>query len=105
MKTTTLDRKVVLQRWKTGQGHTRANTLEASAEVYASVRVPGMRFRSTLAASGLDVALTVTLWRREFEQDYYTHIVIGGETYRIASVGAGLNELFVSVAVERGSRA
>lgn len=101
MRTTTLNKRITLQKRQSGQGHTRADTVMSEAEVYAAVRVPSLSFHSTMAASGLDTALTVVLWRSDFNKAAYTHAVVDGTAYRISSVGSGVNDLFVSLALER----
>ena len=103
MNTTTLNHKVTLRQLRTGQGHGRNTTAAVEAEVFAAVREPGLAFRSSLAASGLAIDRTVILWRSEFAKAAYTHILIDDVLYRIVSVGPGINDRFVSVAVSRDS--
>ena len=101
MRTTTLDKRIILRQIKTGQGHPRTDSVQAEATVCAAVRVPSLTFRSRLEAAGLDTSLTVTLWRSEFGKASYTHVLYDGELYRIASVGAGVNDLFVTLVLVR----
>lgn len=102
MRTATLDKRIILQQRSSGQGHSGAGTIASAAEVYASVRMPSNTFRSNMAASGLDVSLTVLVWRSEFCRAAYTHAVVDGKAYRIAATGAGINDLFVCLVLERG---
>lgn len=101
MRTVTMNKHVTLQRIAEAQQRYEDDTVCAQTVVFASVRVPSLTFRSGMMSAGLETALTVTLWRSEFEKAAYTHVVVDNVPYRIASVGVGLNDLFVNIALER----
>lgn len=101
MRTMTMNRKITLQQYREGQGHGGENAVIAQTTVYAAVRKPSLTFQATQMSAGLVAALTVTLWRSEFEQAEYTHMLVDDVIYRIESVGVGINDLLINVAVAR----
>lgn len=95
-----LDRQIILQRRKKGNGRGEW-TVEAQTTLMCSVSVPGTHLKADAAALGYSIALTVQLWRSEFEEQKYTHAIIDGKEYRIADTGPGRNDLFVRLSLER----
>lgn len=98
----TPDQRITLQKRKQASGRNSGYTIEAQAELFCSVSEPGLRLKADIASIGYDLALTVQLWRSEFETDHYTHAILNGKEYRIASTSSGRNELFVRLGLERG---
>lgn len=101
MRTTTLDRIVTLQKRRQQQGRNSTAVIDAELQVYDAVRLPGLTFRSNMAAAGFEIDYTVILWRCEFQSDAYTHVIIDGDAYRIVNTGNGINDQFVNVAVRK----
>lgn len=97
----TPDKKITLQKRRQASGRSSEYTVAAQAELLCSVSDPGLRLKADAASIGYDLALTVQLWRSEFEADHYTHAILDGKEYRIASTSPGRNELFVRLALER----
>lgn len=101
MHTAAMNKKLILQQRQEAYGHSDSGKIVTETQVYGAVRQPSLSFKSNLSSLGLDVSLTALLWRSEFEKAPYTHSVIDGVEYRISSVGAGMNDLFVSVVLVR----
>lgn len=101
MRTVTMNKKITLQKRTEPYGHSDVEPIVAEAEVCGAVRTPSLTFVNSMAAMGYRIALTVVVWRNEFEKADYTHAVVDGTDYRIADIGAGVNDLFVNLALER----
>ena len=100
MNTTALNRKITLQRRTQGGGRSGI-TVVSEKTVWASARTPGLSFQNSAQAAGYKADITVQIWRSEYSADTYTHAVIDGPPYRISGAGAGLNDLFVRLTLEK----
>ena len=101
MRTTTINKKITLQKHTEGYGHSDTGSISAEAKVFASVKKASIGFRSSLAGAGYETDITADVWRSEFEKDDYNLALIDGVTYRISGTSAGLNDLFVKLILEK----
>ena len=101
MTAMTLNKKILLQRREDNNGYGGGYTVISEKNVYASVQIPSISFQTKTESAGRKADLTAHLWRRDFDTDSYTHAVIGSVTYRINSVGASVNDLYVKLVMER----
>lgn len=101
--TMTFRNKIVLQCREEAYGHSTEPDITAEKEVYGSVQLPSLSFQATNEAAGRKIDLSVHVWRSEFESGHFTHAVINGTTYRINGTGAGMNDMYVKLSLERGT--
>lgn len=99
--TMTLNKKILLQKREDNNGYGGGYICTAEKTVCASVQLPGLTLQNNSEFAGRRTDMTAHLWRRDFDTDSYTHAVIGGTVYRINSVGASVNDLFIKIGMER----
>lgn len=102
MRTMTLRDTITLKKMKDDYGHSSEKTVLSEKTVYCSLSTPGLYFQATSESAGRKTDITVHMWRSDFESDSYNYAEIGGVLYRINGSGAGANDLFVRLSLERG---
>ena len=52
--------------------------------------------------AGFQTDKIIHLWRRDFESDTFTHVIVDNVEYRIENIGSSINDLFVKLSLARG---
>lgn len=102
MRTMTFRDSITLKKMQDCYGHSSGKTAAAEKTVRCCLSLPGLYFQATSESAGRKTDLTAHLWRSDFESDSYNYAEISGTLYRINDVGAGANDLYVRLSLERG---
>lgn len=92
---------VTLLYIKDGYGHGNESVILKSRIVWGCVKYVGTSIKLTAASAGIKADLFVHLWRKEFEENPYTHIELDGKRYKITATGASVNDEYVKLTVSK----
>ncbi len=93
--------KITLLRLADEYGHSSGQKKLAERTVSCSVQTPSLSFQNAGEAAGMRIDLSVLLWRRDYEADSFNYAVVSGKQYRINGAGAGANDLYIRLSLER----
>lgn len=102
MQTMTLNKLVTLQRREQAYGDSSEYTVISEKTVFCSERTPSLSFRNNAQTAGFQTDKIIHLWRRDFEADTFTHVIVDNVEYRIENIGSSINDLFVKLSLARG---
>lgn len=98
----TMNKKMTLEFHKQKYGHNATDEIIDRYSVWGCAGLPSMNFKNTAKSTGVDVDLVVHLYRKDFDRNNWTHIIIDNTLFKITSTGTSVNELFIKLAVARG---
>ena len=93
---------VTLQRQEADTGYPAADAVEAQAQVWACLEEPTATFRAQMGSGGFGVDLIAHCWRAEYDAVEPTHVVTGGEVFRIESESRSANDQLIKLLLRRG---
>ena len=102
MQTLTLNKLVTLQRREQAYGDSSEYTIVSEKTVFGSAGTPSLSFRNNAQIAGFQMDKIIHLWRRDFESDTFTHVIVDNVEYRIENIGSSINDLFVKLSLARG---
>ena len=102
MQTMTLNKLVTLQRREQAYGDSSEYTIVSEKTVFGSAGTPSLSFRNNAQTAGFQMDKIIHLWRRDFESDTFTHVIVDNVEYRIENIGSSINDLFVKLSLARG---
>lgn len=102
MRAMTFRDSITLKKLQDPYGHSSGKSVLSEKTVSCCLSLPGLYFQATSESAGRKTDITVHMWRSDFESDSYNYAEIGGVLYRINGSGAGANDLFVRLSLERG---
>lgn len=102
MQTMTLNKLVTLQKREQAYGSSAEYTVVGEKTAFSSAGTPSLSFRNSSLAAGFQTDKIIHLWRRDFESDTFTHVIIDNAEYRIENIGSSINDLFVKLSLARG---
>lgn len=102
MRAMTFRDSITLKKLQDPYGHSSGKSVLYEKTVSCCLSLPGLYFQATSESAGRKTDLTAYLWRSDFESDNYNYAEISGVLYRINGTGAGANDLYVRLSLERG---
>lgn len=102
MQTMTLNKLVTLQKREQAYGDSSEYTIVSEKTVFGSAGTPSLSFRNNAQIAGFQMDKIIHLWRRDFESDTFTHVIVDNVEYRIENIGSSINNLFVKLSLARG---
>ena len=102
MQTMTLNKRATLQKREQAYGSASDFTVISEKTVFCSVGTPSLSFRNNAQMAGFQTDKIIHLWRRDFEGDSFTHVIVDNVEYRIENIGSSINDLFVKLSLARG---
>lgn len=93
---------VTLQRQEADTGYPAGDSVEAEAAVWAYVEEPTATFRAQMGSGGFGVDLIAHCWRAEYDAVAPTHVIKGGNVYRIETEGRSVNDQLIKLLLRRG---
>ena len=102
MQTMTLNKRAILQKRKQAYGNSSDFNVISEKTVFCSSSMPSLSFRNKSQMAGFQTDKIIHLWRRDFESDSFTHVIVDNVEYRIENIGSSINDLFVKLSLARG---
>lgn len=97
----TFNKKIILLKCPQQNGRL-PRTEEARAVVRGHADKPGLSLVIETEQAGWQAELIVSIWRRDYEKDSFTHAIVDGTTYRIKRATAGDRQMIVRLLLTRG---